>query len=106
MLHGRAPPVIFAVKFFRQIIEGASYCHQFNICHRDLKPENILLDKDKTIKLADFGMAALQPHNSLLKEWVPLKHSVQPQANPHHHPPRPLENRLKHLTLLRQTNKL
>ncbi len=36
------------------------YCHSFNICHRDLKPENILLKSNGQIKIADFGMAALQ----------------------------------------------
>lgn len=49
-----------AVDFFKQIILGASYCHSLGICHRDLKPENILLDKDLNVKIADFGMAALE----------------------------------------------
>lgn len=49
-----------AVDFFRQIILGAAYCHNLGICHRDLKPENILLDKDLNVKIADFGMAALE----------------------------------------------
>lgn len=49
-----------AVEFFRQIILGAAYCHSLGICHRDLKPENILLDKDLNVKIADFGMAALE----------------------------------------------
>ena len=36
--------------------------------HRDLKPENILLDKEKkNIKIADFGMAVMQPPHTLLK---------------------------------------
>lgn len=49
-----------AVDFFTQIIMGASYCHNLGICHRDLKPENILLDSDLNVKIADFGMAALE----------------------------------------------
>ncbi|OBT54237.1 hypothetical protein VE04_06472 [Pseudogymnoascus sp. 24MN13] len=49
-----------AMKYFRQLMSAVSYCHQFNICHRDLKPENILLTKNGQIKIADFGMAALQ----------------------------------------------
>lgn len=53
-------PEATAINFFKQIILGASYCHNLGICHRDLKPENILLDKDLNIKIADFGMAALE----------------------------------------------
>lgn len=49
-----------AISYFRQIISGVHYCHKFHIAHRDLKPENLLLDKDKNIKIADFGMAALE----------------------------------------------
>jgi serine/threonine protein kinase len=49
-----------ALKYFRQLLSAVGYCHQFNICHRDLKPENILLTRGGDIKIADFGMAALQ----------------------------------------------
>ncbi|KAF3014269.1 hypothetical protein E8E14_011139 [Neopestalotiopsis sp. 37M] len=51
------PETIF---YFRQIISALDYCHSFNICHRDLKPENILLTKTGQVKIADFGMAAIQ----------------------------------------------
>jgi serine/threonine-protein kinase HSL1 (negative regulator of Swe1 kinase) len=49
-----------AMGYFRQILSAVGYCHSFNICHRDLKPENILLTSEGEIKIADFGMAALQ----------------------------------------------
>ncbi|PVH84933.1 Pkinase-domain-containing protein [Cadophora sp. DSE1049] len=49
-----------AVRYFRQMLSAIGYCHSFKICHRDLKPENILLTKQGEIKIADFGMAALQ----------------------------------------------
>ncbi|KAK3905012.1 hypothetical protein C8A05DRAFT_13142 [Staphylotrichum tortipilum] len=56
-----------AIFYFRQIMTALEYCHLFNICHRDLKPENILLKANGQIKIADFGMAALQqnPHHQL-----------------------------------------
>ncbi|KAI9828308.1 MAG: hypothetical protein M1832_002736 [Thelocarpon impressellum] len=55
-----------AVRYLRQILAGLTHCHNFGICHRDLKPENILMDRDHNVKLADFGMAALQPRDHLL----------------------------------------
>jgi len=44
--------------FFKQFISGLQYCHEQGIAHRDLKPENLLLDKNFTLKIADFGFAA------------------------------------------------
>lgn len=69
-----------AIHYFRQIIEGTAYCHGFNICHRDLKPENLLLDKkNKRIKIADFGMAALQTSNKLLETSCGSPHYASPE---------------------------
>lgn len=68
-----------AVRLYRQIIAGLSYCHRFNICHRDLKPENILLDEHKNIKLADFGMAALQPVGKWLNTPCGSPHYAAPE---------------------------
>ncbi len=68
-----------AVRLFRQIIAGLSYCHRFNICHRDLKPENILLDDKRNIKLADFGMAALQPDGTWLNTSCGSPHYAAPE---------------------------
>eukprot|EP00906_Rhabdomonas_costata_P000138 RCo000189 len=48
-----------AFGYFYAIVGALDYCHSCCICHRDLKPENILLDEHGTIKLADFGLAAI-----------------------------------------------
>ncbi|EEH16396.2 CAMK/CAMKL/GIN4 protein kinase [Paracoccidioides brasiliensis Pb03] len=72
-------PEIEAVRLFRQIIAALSYCHRFNICHRDLKPENILLDTKCNIKLADFGMAALQPAGHWLNTSCGSPHYASPE---------------------------
>ncbi|EXJ78734.1 CAMK/CAMKL/GIN4 protein kinase [Capronia coronata CBS 617.96] len=68
-----------AARLYRQIIAGLSYCHGFNICHRDLKPENILLDSQRNIKLADFGMAALQPDGTWLNTSCGSPHYAAPE---------------------------
>lgn len=67
------------VRFFRQMMAGLTYCHEFSICHRDLKLENILLDRDRNLKIADFGFAALQPHDRLLQTPCGSPHYVAPE---------------------------
>ena len=69
-----------AVRIFRQIIAGLSYCHKFRICHRDLKPENILLDRDGNVKIVDFGMAALQPIDQWLETSCGSPHYACPEV--------------------------
>lgn len=68
-----------AVNYFRQIIYGVDYCHKFNICHRDLKPENLLLDKNRNIKIADFGMAALETNDHMLETSCGSPHYASPE---------------------------
>ena len=43
--------------WLEQLSNALFYLHQNKIVHRDLKPENILLKDDRTLKLADFGIA-------------------------------------------------
>ncbi|KAG8744191.1 hypothetical protein FRC10_010657 [Ceratobasidium sp. 414] len=73
-------PVPEALHYFQQIMYAVAYCHQFRIAHRDLKPENILLDKDKNIKVADFGMAAFVPRDSLLNTSCGSPHYASPEV--------------------------
>ncbi|KAI0097957.1 hypothetical protein GGR51DRAFT_565996 [Nemania sp. FL0031] len=53
-------PEFEMVGYFRQILTALEYVHSFNICHRDIKPENILMQSNGIVKIADFGMAAIQ----------------------------------------------
>ncbi|KAH7116862.1 serine/threonine-protein kinase-like protein GIN4 [Dendryphion nanum] len=74
-------PEMQAIFLFRQIIAALSYCHRLNIHHRDLKPENILLDRETmTIKLVDFGMAALQPSGKMLTTPCGSPHYAAPEV--------------------------
>ncbi|KAI1427415.1 hypothetical protein F5Y12DRAFT_712221 [Xylaria sp. FL1777] len=60
-IHAYGPiPEFEMVGYFRQIVSALEYVHSFNICHRDLKPENILMKSNGVVKIADFGMAAIQ----------------------------------------------
>lgn len=77
--HGYLPEYE-AVRIYRQVIAGLSYCHSFNICHRDLKPENILLDGQGNVKIVDFGMAALQANNQWLHTSCGSPHYACPEV--------------------------
>jgi BR serine/threonine kinase len=69
-----------AFHFFKQIILGVEYCHKLLICHRDLKPENLLLDRNKDIKIADFGMASLMEAGTLLETSCGSPHYASPEV--------------------------
>jgi len=54
---------------FRQMLLGIQHCHGKQVVHRDIKPDNFLYggDDGKTIKLCDFGLAAVLPKGKKLR---------------------------------------
>ncbi|KAL8471366.1 hypothetical protein ACS0TY_028862 [Phlomoides rotata] len=45
------------------LARGLSYLHSQKIVHRDVKTENMLLNKSRTVKIADFGVARVEASN-------------------------------------------
>ena len=65
-IHNHGPlSVETAIKFTEQILSGIKHAHDMRIVHRDIKPQNILIDKNKTLKIFDFGIAKALSETSL-----------------------------------------
>lgn len=67
-------------KIFIQLFNGLKYLHDRGIAHRDIKPENILLmDKNLTVKLADFGLAKIIGEDSFTTSLCGTPSYVAPE---------------------------
>ncbi len=49
-----------SLHFSVQISKALEHAHSKGIVHRDIKPQNIMIIRDGSIKVADFGIAALE----------------------------------------------
>lgn len=62
------------------VVKAVHLSSQCYLSHRDLKPENLLLDERCNIKVADFGMASLQPDGILLETSCGSPHYACPEV--------------------------
>jgi tetratricopeptide (TPR) repeat protein len=67
--HSQFEHIRFAeiIKLIAPVINALGYAHDLGLVHRDVKASNILLDRQKTPRLTDFGIAGVfkSGHNAL-----------------------------------------
>ena len=68
-----------ALHFSKQIAKALAHAHSRGIIHRDIKPQNIMLLKDGTIKVADFGIAALENEIQESGQTIGSIHYIAPE---------------------------
>ncbi|XP_031476625.1 serine/threonine-protein kinase STY13-like isoform X1 [Nymphaea colorata] len=56
----RSVPLKVAVRQALDVARGMAYVHGLGFIHRDLKSDNLLIATDKSIKIADFGVARIE----------------------------------------------
>ncbi|XP_020098192.1 serine/threonine-protein kinase STY8-like isoform X2 [Ananas comosus] len=59
----RKLPFKVVVQLALDLARGLSYLHSKKTVHRDVKTENMLLDKMRTVKITDFGVARIEAQN-------------------------------------------
>ncbi len=58
IIQKRAPmDPVEAIGMIRDVLRALEHSHKRGIIHRDIKPHNIIMDKLKTLKVTDFGIA-------------------------------------------------
>ncbi len=68
-----------ALHFSRQIVMALAHAHERGIVHRDIKPQNIMLLRDGTVKVGDFGIAALENELSEPGQAIGSIHYIAPE---------------------------
>ena len=56
---------VHAAKWVREAASALDYAHSRGVLHRDIKPANLLLDRDRTLHVADFGIARLGTEDTI-----------------------------------------
>jgi beta-lactam-binding protein with PASTA domain len=78
---GRLEPAQ-AAEIVASVCDALSIAHSVGLVHRDVKPENILMARTGTVKVADFGIAAIAGSNITMPGAIPgtLRYLAPEQA--------------------------
>jgi serine/threonine-protein kinase len=57
-----------AVWWLHEVASALDYAHARGVLHRDIKPANLLVDRDRSVHVADFGIAQLATEDTLTAE--------------------------------------
>jgi eukaryotic-like serine/threonine-protein kinase len=63
----RSLPPREAVDILAQACRGLDYAHRNGVVHRDVKPGNLLVNRERMVKLADFGIAKAAEQSDITK---------------------------------------
>ncbi len=84
---GHPLPIAWAAAIAAQICTVLSHAHAVPVVHRDLKPDNVIVAADGTVKLLDFGIAAI-----LRTDVTRLTATGSPIGTQHYMSPEQIQN--------------
>ncbi|CAN6580060.1 hypothetical protein ACFX13_032207 [Malus domestica] len=81
----RSVPLKLAVKQALDVARGFAYVHGLGLIHRDLKSDNLLISSDKSIKIADFGVARIEVQTEGMTPETGTYRWMAPEMIQHRH---------------------